>query len=172
MILHRTTLSRIFTQFFIFSVVVIFLTGCTQSTAPQQNSSIDTSNWLVYENKEYGFKFRYPKEWSLKEEMVELESRIFPGQKLKTVQLRSLQDTVVTFLPEGGVDHGLSENFIDKKIVIDNKETLLEYSDSYQVYFILGYPTLESQFRIESRIRGHGEFDVVEAIVNSLIFNS
>lgn len=33
-----------------------------------QSDEIDTSNWLTYENEEYGFSFKYPGEWYLYKE--------------------------------------------------------------------------------------------------------
>jgi hypothetical protein len=31
--------------------------------APQSADAMDTSDWLIYENQEYGFEFRYPSVW-------------------------------------------------------------------------------------------------------------
>jgi len=34
------------------------------------NSSIDTSDWLTYENTDYGFSLKYPTHWNAKEELI------------------------------------------------------------------------------------------------------
>lgn len=33
----------------------------TEDLQPKQTASVDTSDWLTYENKEYGYRFKYPK---------------------------------------------------------------------------------------------------------------
>jgi len=42
-----------------------------QTSTTEEISNIDTSNWQTYTNKEYGFSFRYPREWRLVEENCE-----------------------------------------------------------------------------------------------------
>lgn len=42
------------------------------------DEEIDTSDWLTYENEEYGFSFMYPGDWSISDTTVEpLESRTY-----------------------------------------------------------------------------------------------
>lgn len=50
------------------------LAGCFKQPVVNQNidtntnvnsNEIDTSDWQTYENKEYGFEFKYPKEWKI-----------------------------------------------------------------------------------------------------------
>lgn len=38
-----------------------------QNTNVEQGSEINTSDWQTYTNEEYGFSFKYPKDWTLKE---------------------------------------------------------------------------------------------------------
>lgn len=40
-------------------------TVSNENTNAEQGSEVDTTNWLTYENEEYGFSFKYPKEWTL-----------------------------------------------------------------------------------------------------------
>lgn len=71
--IHHTIPSHLFMRFFIFLIVVVLLSGCTHKNAsPPKNdivttthnntatTTVDTSDWLTYENKEYGFRMRYP----------------------------------------------------------------------------------------------------------------
>ena len=60
-------------------------------------SSATTTNWKLYRNKEYGFEFRYPKEWGeLKIELPENESD-FSYKKILTQQI---ENGVFSFIPE------------------------------------------------------------------------
>ena len=40
-------------------------TSPTQPATNTNNTSIDTADWQTYTNEEYGFGFRYPREWQL-----------------------------------------------------------------------------------------------------------
>lgn len=45
----------------------------TNSVVNTNISTVDNSDWLTYTNEEYGFSFRYPKEWILTERNTILE---------------------------------------------------------------------------------------------------
>lgn len=52
------------------NVEVVTNTNATvsnENTNAEQGSEVDTTNWLTYTNDEYGFSFRYPKEWEIKD---------------------------------------------------------------------------------------------------------
>src|SRR3989338_1280686 len=44
-----------------------------------QDEEIDTSNWKIYRNEEYGFEFRYPGDWIRKEGLGIQSDIIFLG---------------------------------------------------------------------------------------------
>ena len=64
----------------------------TQPTLPEK-----PTNWQLYKNEEYGFEFKYPKEWGeLKIELPENESD-FSYKKILTQQI---ENGVFSFIPE------------------------------------------------------------------------
>jgi hypothetical protein len=59
---------------------LVFVGGCvfdrgekvdeTNLEETSVDDSVDTSDWLTYENEEYGFSFEYPKNWHIKEDVI------------------------------------------------------------------------------------------------------
>ena len=84
----------------IISIILLLTTGCgfwytpnsRNNTSPSpepvatSTSEVDTSDWLTYENKEYGFGFRYPKDWKVKKLEDKLIGLVSPEleEQLKT----------------------------------------------------------------------------------------
>jgi len=48
--------------FILFCTVLLFLVSCT--TNPPELVELSTSSWSQFENKEFGFKFKYPSNWN------------------------------------------------------------------------------------------------------------
>jgi hypothetical protein len=46
-------------------------TTVTANTNSDQGSEVDTSDWLTYTSEEYGFSFKYPKEWQISKDIFE-----------------------------------------------------------------------------------------------------
>ena len=45
-------------------------------TTPTELSEIDTSNWKIYRNEEYGFEIKYPESWRIAYSIMEWCSKV------------------------------------------------------------------------------------------------
>ena len=63
------------------------------------NSSVDTSDWKTYSNSDYGFAFKYPETWYLKE-FTEIDQRTSLVAVFGTNEITSLFDTDSVFTAE------------------------------------------------------------------------
>lgn len=70
-------------------------TNNSASTSNLNSSEIDTSDWLTYTNEEYGFSFRYPGEWLIKQEWLE---QGLAGSKYNIQLQNQRSDTILFFL--------------------------------------------------------------------------
>ncbi len=63
------------------------------------NSSVDTSNWNTYKNTEYGFLFKYPETWYLKD-FTDIDQRTSLSAVFGTNEITSLGDIDTVFNAE------------------------------------------------------------------------
>ncbi len=96
----------------------------------ENSNEIDTSNWFTYENEEYGFSLRYPKEWGkLNEENV----KIFEGSKIyKSILLSSkgLNQYIQIQIVKTEDENDPSIIDYPQKYITRNNKYLLYYSSS------------------------------------------
>lgn len=86
----------------------------------KNEEEIDTSDWLTYENKEYGYKLRYPKKWRIKE--ISFDEVIFID--LSEEEEKKLDDEFQRIIKEtGGVDILPQSDFYKIWIKIQNVDS-------------------------------------------------
>ena len=100
---------------------------------------INISDWEVYQNKEYGFEVRYPKEWKDIKEKVEEISYVHP------------KSLVLNF--NNFSEKKISKNFINNYIKFITNKSYNEYIKKNVPSFYKGrYETLESIYKNRSII--------------------
>ena len=74
-----------------------------ENTNSDQGSEVDTSDWLTYTNDEYGFSFKYPKDWQISKDIFEEYKKSFDNPKYQ------VNEKDVTFLTSLTADEISSE---------------------------------------------------------------
>lgn len=138
----------------------------------ESDNTVDISDWQTYTNEEYGFSFKYPRDWKVNIEETQSKSWILPDGNIYVIQLLLHDKIKLVILPEGQFDHDLEQDMKEIGLTVDNKSVTLAYSDSYQVYAFNGYPQKDSEFRTESHANDLKDQTVIEAIVMSIDFSS
>ncbi|MBU0598572.1 hypothetical protein KKF61_06330 [Patescibacteria group bacterium] len=86
------------------------------------NTSIDNSDWLLYENEPYGFSFRYPADWMLEDFQDPILSANF-----EIANLKPADNVLVTFSWIGNNPDRLS---VDEWLVQNQQK---QYGDEYNI---------------------------------------
>ncbi len=145
-------------KYLFITILSLILSGCQGGQVPAETvpdlslntvtttEEIDTSDWLTYKNEEYGFEFKYPKEWNINFEnytninslfnlnLVYLgptqitDTEIYDGARL-TINLLSLKEYNIEFYInsfDAGLDFRDEEFYGHKSSVYSGK---LKYGD-------------------------------------------
>ncbi len=113
-------------------------------------SKLDTSEWLTYENKEYGYRFKYPKDVRIlsgKDFSEDHESTFIflPEKYLEFRDIEFVDEDKIVILPSKIPEIANIEKFIDmnykiginfKKDTTTQRETVLINENQPQVYII------------------------------------
>jgi hypothetical protein len=113
-----------------------------------KSTTVDTSDWLTYRNEQYGFEFKYPKEWKLEikknnNQITTLEINFLENNK-KSVNLKFI------LLPSDKV-RGSDLSIVsvtEKDLFIDGKKSTyytsvdFENKKSYYINIELGKKTI------------------------------
>lgn len=147
-------------------------------------SKIDTTNWEIYSNKDFGFELKYPKDWIIdnsssgsiyisksKENQTQGTSlRIITPQDLSTKP--EIKANLIEYID-------LESNFIVdglnsiRELKKDDTEGLIEYISFIKddLYFVITltwkHPTLDSQFVAENTIQNKKE---ILEIYNQILY--
>lgn len=102
------------------------------------NENADASNWQVYANAEYGFEFKYPKEWNIDQERTMANEVVFdigiPESResiefFKNTKKLTLDQLRIKKVPDAKVIEAQSEMIIDgeKGLLIKTTEFGMNY---------------------------------------------
>ncbi len=166
-----------------FSLVV---SGCLKKSVANQNTNqpvnenqninattteeIDTSDWLTYKNKEYGYELKYPKDWKIQDE-VKNNVILFKDKSGLTI---STQYELGYGTPPDEETRGL---VLSGKKVIAKDWTLEDDGRIIQYHFIEKIPnwiecssTLTSCNMIDLKASSKEDFEVLEEMINTFKF--
>ena len=116
------------------------VTNSNENTNTEQGSEVDTSDWLTYENEEYGFSLQYPSDWTYEE-----KSLVPPEEGVLSIRFLSLPDRNI-------ID---SVNYTDQPVGIDVR--IIESSLSPLQYYQEQVGSLDIQYsemELESGLAG------------------
>ncbi|MFA5135176.1 MAG: hypothetical protein WC505_05350 [Patescibacteria group bacterium] len=150
----------------------IFNRAC--STFQVSSELIDTSDWLTYENEEYGYSFSYPGDWSL-DEVEDTETRIscpigacsWSLMVIKTDQ--SVEDFIASYGSNESEDMRQFNQILSQEDIIINGRTgvRLEGSTTLGIHdAYIFFPTMDGSIRLQYHLVNSID-DIGPVIVNT-----
>lgn len=141
---------------------------------------IDTSDWLTYENKEYEFRFRYPKTWKVKDIDENTIGLVSPGleEELKTNPTIFNSDLYLSIDRSVKGGEGLEDSLeqmvetgeiTNLQFIGNDRANFIEYnsflSDDQLVHYFL---TNKEIAVVASNLISSANFGIKEAIISSI----
>ena len=88
----------------------------------------DTSTWKTYKNSQYGFSFKYPKNFSVSDQSMPKIKRLFVGQNIDSPSLTIIPNLDRNYYYGTG-------NISQSPTKIDNLDTYIQNNDQNKYYF-------------------------------------
>ncbi|MFC1720961.1 PsbP-related protein [Patescibacteria group bacterium] len=186
--------SKFFKLFLIVILIAIIFAGFylynntgvrTENTEIKQNtiSEIDTSNWLTYENKEYGYRFKYPSNMYLEEspQYISISTLSINNPKrassigiMSSMTIQPKDDVSIDKITEQYKKDQYLDDFAQTKIEninIDNRPAAqISYRGGYggEMNFVTLIETLDPQVILKIHYT-EGFQNIFDDILNSIV---
>jgi hypothetical protein len=98
-------------------------TNTTDTTTTTETTLLDTSDWETCRNEEYGYEFKYPKDWYIYERIVSAEAEV---ESSFITEKHSCQGKLIILSQNQTVRGGWSSPTINTSVFDDNWDDSLE----------------------------------------------
>ncbi|MFH1565177.1 MAG: hypothetical protein ABIC82_05025 [bacterium] len=130
----------------------------------QSGEEIDTSDWLVYRNEEYGFEVKYPGEWAVEEKNSSYNNDGVIGVFINLNQLEGFY-----IFPRGEFDYGLGNKIGSANLIIDGRDAIRDiYNNLYLIKFT--DKNIYKDFRIELHYKDEKNLEKLNMILSTFKF--
>ncbi|MBI2415180.1 MAG: hypothetical protein HYV33_00775 [Candidatus Kerfeldbacteria bacterium] len=145
----------------------------------ETTNEVDTSDWLTYTNEEYGFRFKYPREWSIQERKNYInifsakQSELLKNDPQTSAQiyisvLNDPNPEPIQELYKNEKDFKLIQS--DSAVMIISYEDFNEYANSSSIYYY--FQNKQNNIIRATYFKDNLEADLIKKIINTVQFNS
>jgi hypothetical protein len=133
-----------------------------------EKEDIDTSNWLTYRNEEYGFEFKYPKEYTIK---INKEGVMDIGKRQDINILSNSDNVIISFITTSkDYTEGISEGccFYYSGDKIDENSSIIEINKSIDMLnpISIQKTTIDNRFTVRFySVKSYNDFWVIDSLL-------